>query len=282
MSQPDNSQTNTGADGHDGPTSPTSRLEVALNPETPHAAEPAPAPGPDLTAPRISLPVEPVNVNGTSTGSEPSPAPSPTGPAEGTRGEVKPTPRPDPTLPKRPVTAGQAAVCLASIMAWIVLAIAGVAITTKPYIDAMGSGTSLGFVGLTKAFFVLTTCYTFTNIAFLCCLSSIIGAVGRSAGIAKDVESDDATDFRTLCIAAIIRGFFVYITIVSGTLMLADQKFDDISIQQYLQLAGLVSLASFAAGYDPMLFGRLFNRVSMVEENLKRPLSGNPPGATRS
>ena len=115
---------------------------------------------------------------------------------------------------------------------------------------------------------MLITCYTFTNIAFLCCLSAIIGAVGRSARI-DDARSSAETDFRTLCISAIIRGFFMYIVIISGTLILSDQKFDDISIQQYLKLAGLVSLLSFAVGYDPSLFGRLFNRVASLSESIE-------------
>jgi hypothetical protein len=152
---------------------------------------------------------------------------------------------------------------------WITLAIAGVAIPTKPYIDLVGTGTGMGVLHGAWAFFVMITCYTFTNIAFLCCLSAVIGAVGRSARIDDAARVGAETDFRTLSIAAIIRGFFMYILIVSGTLILSDQKFDDISIQQYLKLAGLVSLLSFAVGYDPTLFGRFFNRVASFSESLE-------------
>ena len=177
-------------------------------------------------------------------------------------------PKPDPTLPRRPLTRTESAACVLSIAAWIILTIAGVAVPTKGYIDLMGTESRIAVSQLAWVFFVLITCYTFTNIAFLCCLSAIIGAVGRSARI-DDARSSAETDFRTLCIAAIIRGFFMYILIVSGTLILADQKFDDISIKQYLQLAGLVSLLSFAVGYDPSLFGRLFHRVASFSESLE-------------
>jgi hypothetical protein len=45
-----------------------------------------------------------------------------------------------------------------------------------------------------------------------------------------------------------IRGFFMFIVILSGTLILSDQQYDNITIEQYLKLAGLVSLLSFAIG----------------------------------
>jgi len=157
---------------------------------------------------------------------------------------------------------------LLSIVAWIILAMAGVAVPTHPYIVMLETPGRIDGYHLFPVFCVLVACYTFTNIALLCCLSAIVGAVGRTARIdgARGVAE---TDFRTLCISAIIRGFFMYILILSGTLILADQEFDDISIQLYLQLAGLVSLLSFAVGYDPTLFGRFFNRVAGFSGSLE-------------
>jgi hypothetical protein len=117
------------------------------------------------------------------------------------------------------------------------------------------------FWQLVKAWFLIVTCYTFSNVAILCCLTSVIGAIGRSAGIDEVHQTAPGRDLRSLCIAAVIRGFFMYIVILSGVLILADQKFNDISIEQYLKLVGVVSILSFSIGYDPHIFLNFFQRV---------------------
>jgi hypothetical protein len=150
-----------------------------------------------------------------------------------------------------------------AIAAWVVLTAAGVAVSTKPYIDLLSNATGRAtLLELAEAWFVMITCYTFTNIALLCCLSAVIGAIGRSARVDDVERNDPATDLRTLCITGMIRGFFMFIVILSGTLILSDQQYDNITIEQYLKLAGLVSLLSFAIGYDPHLFVSFFERVS--------------------
>ena len=166
-------------------------------------------------------------------------------------------------LPRRPLTASEAVVGVTAILAWSVLVAVGVAIPTKPYIDLLSSpDRNPSLFAMAKAMFMILTCYTFTNVAALCCLSAVVGAIGRSAGIDDVERNDPATDLRTLCLSAVIRGFFLFLVVLSGTLFVSEQKFDDISIEQYLKLAGLVSLLSFAIGYDPHLFVTFFARVS--------------------
>jgi hypothetical protein len=161
------------------------------------------------------------------------------------------------------LTRNEAIVCILAIVAWVILTAAGVAVSTKPYIDLISNADGKAtFLHLAQAWFLVITCYTFTNIAILCCLSAVIGAIGRSARVDDVDRNDPATDLRTLCISGMIRGFFMFIVILSGTLILSDQKYDDITIEQYLKLAGLVSLLSFAIGYDPHLFVTFFERVS--------------------
>ena len=55
--------------------------------------------------------------------------------------------------------------------------------------------------------------------------------------------------------------FFIFIVVLSGTLILSDQKYDNITIEQYLKLVGLLSLLSFTVGYDPSVFLAFFQRV---------------------
>ncbi len=173
------------------------------------------------------------------------------------------TPPANDFLPRRPLTRSEALICFLAIAAWVILTAAGVAVSTKPYIDLIsGSAGPATILGLVQAWFLVITCYTFTNIAFLCCLSAVIGAIGRSAQVDDVERHHPATDLRTLCVSGVIRGFFMYIVILSGTLILSDQKYDDITIEQYLKLAGLVSLLSFAIGYDPQMFVTFFERVT--------------------
>ena len=177
-------------------------------------------------------------------------------------------------LPRRSPETGpnEAIVCMTAVLTWVIFVGVGVAVPTKPYIDLMsGLDGKTSFLGFAHAMFVILTCYTFTNIAALCCLSAVIGAIGRSARIDDSDRTDPATDLRTLCISALIRGFFLYLVILSGTLFLSEQKFDSISIEQYLKLTGLVSLLSFAIGYDPHLFGAFFQRVIQWSNNASTP-----------
>ena len=186
--------------------------------------------------------------------------------ASPTRGTI------DSYLPQRPLTVNEGVVCVVAIILWIFVAAIGVAVPTKPAIDLLNKPDGKPpFWEMSKALLAILTCYTFTNIAALCCLSAIIGAVGRSARIDDVERNDPATDLRTLCISALIRGFFLYLVVLSGTLFLAEQKFEEISIEQYLKLGGLVSLLSFAIGYDPHLFGSIFTRVVRWEETSQPP-----------
>lgn len=166
-------------------------------------------------------------------------------------------------LPRRALTRSEVIVGVLAIVFWIVIAAIGVAVPTKTFFDDLvNQGRNISFLRLIQALFVIMSCYTFTNIAALCCLSAIIGAVGRSARIDEVMRNNPATDLQTLCTSAIIRGFFLYLVVVSGTLFVSDQEsFDNISVQQYLKLSGLVSLLSFAIGYEPRIFELVFSRV---------------------
>ena len=143
-------------------------------------------------------------------------------------------------LPKRPLTPAEVTVCILAILAWVILVALGVAVSTKPYFDSLAKAdarfTTLEFMW---TLLVIITCYTFTNIASLRCLSAVIGAIGRSAGIDDVKRSDPATDLRTLCMSGVIRGFFMFLVVLSGTLVLSDQEYDNISIEQYLKLTGI-------------------------------------------
>jgi hypothetical protein len=171
------------------------------------------------------------------------------------------------TVPSESFKFGASILCAMAILGWTIVVSLGVAVPTKPYIDLIkDSGLGLPFPALLYALVAILTCYTFTNIGALSCLAAIVGAIGRSARIDDSEPAAQVTDLRTVCLSAAVRGFFLFLMIASGTILLSEQKFDAISIEQYLKMAGLVSLLSFAVGYDPHLFGVLFKRVLEMGE----------------
>src|SRR5262249_54140394 len=76
-----------------------------------------------------------------------------------------PTPAVNAFLPRRQLTRNETIVCLAAVLAWVILAAAGVAVSTKPYIDLIANADGKAtLLGLVNAWFLVITCYTFTNI----------------------------------------------------------------------------------------------------------------------
>ncbi len=262
-------------------------LKADMEPTKPSESTPSPS-SENTSAPDSHTMATPSEQSGTAT--EAASASSPGQPQPVTA--VVAVSKPLLALPSRPLTITEVVVCVTAILFWILFVAGGVAVSTKPYLDLISppapakpdpatksdSATKppsppepVGWTKFVEAWFFIITCYTFTNVAILCCLSATIGAIGRSAGI-EDIERKTAsTDFRTLCISGVIRGFFIYIVIVSGILVLGDQKFDEITIAQYLRLVGVCSVLSFAVGYDPHVFVTLFQRVGQWTSSPKTP-----------
>ena len=67
--------------------------------------------------------------------------------------------------------------------------------------------------------------------------------------------------------SAILRGFFVYLFLMSGLLLLDHTPFSNAGPSQYIRLAGFLSLFSFVVSYHPTLFGALivsaFERIQV-------------------
>src|SRR4051812_20265135 len=65
-------------------------------------------------------------------------------------------------LPRRPLKRNEAIICVLAILAWVVLAAAGVAVSTKPFIDLVNSPiASVGALSFVEAMFIIIMCYTF-------------------------------------------------------------------------------------------------------------------------
>jgi hypothetical protein len=165
---------------------------------------------------------------------------------------------------------------LTLLWVWIVLFTAGSIIGTAPY-RAKLPGADL-VTGLRLWFWVLT-CYTVTNVALLCCLSSCLGTLGRRTRIGGNERADRYCSAGGQYIAAIMRGFFVYVTLLSGMIILTGTTtFANADQQTYLRLAGTASLFSFLAGYSPHLFNKLQSRLDdLMEERYNTAEHCAPP-----
>ena len=113
--------------------------------------------------------------------------------------------------------------------------------------------------------FVFT--WTWSNIFWLCCLSSVLGEYGREAmGPKRGVNPQ----------AALIRGFFIFLALATGQLVIVGtislppsllegaSAPDDPSVVspgQYFRIATFCSFLSFFVGFSPKVFTSLLKRV---------------------
>jgi hypothetical protein len=160
----------------------------------------------------------------------------------------------------------EVAVSVCSLFGWLALFSGGLIIGTEPYRKALGNpDLQLAFFDLLRHWSIVFTCYTLTNVALLCCFASLLGACGRRAKLEVYEEAEESA-VGNQYVASLIRGFFIYLVLLSGVLILFDQPFSAPSQQQYLRLAGFVSLLSFLVGYNPHLFARLLARIAELVE----------------
>lgn len=155
------------------------------------------------------------------------------------------------------------AVGVVLVLGWGILFAAGLIINSGPYRDELGSTQHLPFWRHLKDWFMAFTSYTMTNVLLLSCLASLIGDFGQRLKLDRDGGSDQTA---SPWAAAITRGFFIYLVGISGILLLVENPFSATSPQQYVRLAGFMSLLSFMMGYSPDMFGKFFKRVAEALE----------------
>lgn len=157
-------------------------------------------------------------------------------------------------------------ISVGSLGGWLVLFTAGLIIPSSTYRTLLANQAhTLSMLELFQYWFVVVTCYTLTNVALLCCTASLLGAAGRRARLERADDHDD-DGLANPYVSAMIRGFFVFLVLLSGVLILLEKPFGAPSQEQYLRLAGFVSLLSFLVGYNPHLFARLLKRIADLVE----------------
>lgn len=138
--------------------------------------------------------------------------------------------------------------------------------TTGAYVKE-GLSDIFSIWGILSVFLVVVT-FTPPNLALLGALAAVAGAAGRwmMDGVSKAEEaargeqtgpSASVATLRawasTMMLSALSRGFFVYLAMLSGLLVLTGDPFDKPSPGQYVRLAGTCSLFCFIVGWQPEL-----------------------------
>ncbi|MBK7826937.1 hypothetical protein [Nannocystis sp.] len=156
------------------------------------------------------------------------------------------------------------------IVIWLVTFLFGTLVDSRPYREAF-SVLAGGFTGTLVNGLVVIGTYTLTNVAILCLIAGLLGALGARASLGTDAElADSAQDTTSPRNSALLRAFLVYLSLIAGVLIFGDDPAAPTQ-RQYVRLAGFTSLLSFVINYHPSLFGKLLQRVGTVIEGKKDP-----------
>jgi hypothetical protein len=174
----------------------------------------------------------------------------------------------------------QCAIGLCVFVAWMLLFGAGILVDTEPYrvaISPTGAAALTPQIAqaappataptLLRSWLIVLCCFLPLNLAWLCVAASTLGAFGNLANLGDDGMATRSRDTTNPYSSAVLRGFFVYLFMMSGLLLLDDAPFSDAGPGQYIRLAGFLSLFSFVVSYQPKLFGSLivsaFQRIQV-------------------
>jgi hypothetical protein len=186
---------------------------------------------------------------------------------------------------------------------WLSIFTIGLTVPSQVYRDRLlnlGTPKGPGFAEAVWSFVMVGIAFTPTNLAFLCCVASLAGCLGRMAttkrharhersAVTVSTISESATPATTdrpaesestatsehsvtiadgdlisplaPGVAAITWGFFIYLVAISGTLVISGEPFKNTSPEQYLRMAGSASLAAFVVGWKPEILTQLLEKM---------------------
>jgi hypothetical protein len=95
------------------------------------------------------------------------------------------------------------------------------------------------------------------NLALICAAAGTLGAFGEKANLQDEETPHTSHDETNPYLSGLLRGFFVYLFMISGLLLFEDKPFSNPGPGQYVRFAGFLSLFSFVVNYQPYLFTSL-------------------------
>ena len=168
-------------------------------------------------------------------------------------------------LPPAEVVIGVSAICL-----WLCFFLAGIVVETKSLRELVSAGLISSFWELVSVSFILMTCYTVTNLAILSSFAAVIGKFCRRALTYETGTFSGFTPAPTATIGtvmvfysvAIARGFVIFLMMTGGLILLQTDAVTASTTEEYIKMAGTISILAFMAGYDAEIFKRALDRIS--------------------
>lgn len=165
------------------------------------------------------------------------------------------------------MSVGKTCVFILAIFAWMVLYCSGIIIGTSYYraqLDPVTGATDIYWI--MYCWFMVFFNYSMSNLVMLCCLSSLIGGWAH-----KDPDN---------AVALMAKGLFVYLVVISGTLVIGSGDPTSIDQSQYVKWATMASLTSFLIGYFPDLFAGMLGKARGKVVVLDNTDPDTPPSTT--
>lgn len=163
-------------------------------------------------------------------------------------------------------------ICLiwVALAAWLALFMIGALVASAPFRTRFAAFEG-GPAGILMNGLVVLAAYTLPNIALLCILASLLGTIGAKANLGSDSQERGCDDYDTTSprSSAVLRGFMVYLTLISGVIVFAETPAEPTQ-SQYIKLAGVTSVLAFLVSYRPMLFGRLLEKAGQTLSGERR------------
>ncbi|HWB11001.1 MAG TPA: hypothetical protein VG826_17365 [Pirellulales bacterium] len=176
----------------------------------------------------------------------------------------------------RPGRAFGVGIALASL--WIVVFAVGFAVPALPHLNALTSAAekSLSVPSALGHLILVVLCSTPTNPGLLACIAALLGGIANWIHVDGTIPSSNnvGASIQAACFASMLRGFFMYLALLAGLLLLTTQAITQATQEQYVQLAGTVSVFAFMVGYDPDVFKKLMGKVNgwaVQRENAETP-----------
>jgi hypothetical protein len=153
---------------------------------------------------------------------------------------------------------------IVSIILWTVTFSVGIVVPTGPFRAVLGNlySSPVSVLEFVMAGSVVLVCSTFSNPAILACTAALIGSVAHEV----TVRPQAANEVRNH-LAAIFQGFFVYLGMMSGLMLLTTEAILNATQLQYVQIAAVMSIVAYLVGYDSTLFQKLVKRIGGLAQS---------------
>jgi len=147
---------------------------------------------------------------------------------------------------------------VSAVILWLAVFLPGLTINSQPYRDALLQGE------FTAQNILLTLiAYTLTNTAILCCLAGMIGTA------VHNLQKKSADTMPASMMTGVLRGFVIYLLLLAGVYAATPSPFNDTTPEQYVRMAGTVSLLAFLVNYEPNMFQSVINMSNTTEKGSK-------------